>query len=119
MALLRLEPLGLDAARAAGLEALFRAELERVTGAPLLARGAAEALFEREPQLRSCAGETACLTAIGQRLGVRRVVWGNVGELGDSYVVNLKLIDAAKGVEERRLSERLRGSADDLIEAVR
>ena len=32
MALLRLEPLGLDAQRAANLDALFRAELERVAG---------------------------------------------------------------------------------------
>jgi hypothetical protein len=112
VALVRLEPLGLDAARAAGLEALFRAELERMLGAPLAPRPA-------DDLVRACSGEAACLTAIGRRLGVERVVWGNVGELGDSYVVNLKLVDVERGVEERRVAETLRGSADELIEAVR
>jgi hypothetical protein len=112
VALLRLEPLGLDAARAAGLEALFRAELERVVGEPLAPR-------PPEELTRACSGEASCLTTIGRKLGVARVVWGNVGELGDSYVVNLKLVDVARAVEERRVAETLRGSSDELIEAVR
>jgi hypothetical protein len=119
MALLRLEPLGLDAQRAANLDALFRAELERVAGGKLASRGTVEAALERDPALRNCTGAPACLSEIGRRLGVARVVWGSVGELGDSYVVNLKLVDAGRAVEIRRVSEPLRGSADDLIEAVR
>src|SRR5262249_38582783 len=44
---------------------------------------------------------------------------GNVGELGESYVVNLKLVDVDSKAEVRRISEPLRGNPDELIERVR
>jgi PEGA domain len=116
---LQLEPLGLDAERALRLEALFRAELERLSSAPLPSRSALEAVYAKEPGLRSCTGEPPCLAAVGKKLGVAAVVGGNVGALGDSYVVNLKLVDVASGTELRRVSEKLSGSSDQLIDAVR
>lgn len=119
IALVRVEPLGLDAERAARLEALFRLELERLAGAPMPSRGAVEKAIGNDAALRACTGEPECLTAIGKKLGVKQVVSGNVGELGDSYVLNLKLVDVTTGNEVRRVSEPLRGSPDELIEAMR
>src|SRR5262249_51697599 len=119
VALYRLDPLGLDAERAVRLEALFRAELERMTQRVLPNRASIDAWLARELGLRGCGGEPACLAAIGRKLGAAQVVHGNVAQLGESYVVNLKLIDSAKGTEIRRVSETLKGNADDLIEAVR
>jgi hypothetical protein len=119
LALLRLDPLGLDGERALRLEALFRAELERLRGAPLPARTTVEAALARDPTLRGCTGEPPCLAALGRALGVAQVVTGNVGALGESYVVNLKLVDVARAVELRRVSETLAGSPDQLIDAVR
>ncbi len=119
LALTHLEPLGLDAERAARLEALFRAELERLEGAPLPSGAAIDAALAADPALRGCTGQPDCLAALGRRLGVARVVAGNVGALGDSYVVNLKLVDVERAAELRRVSERLTGSPDQLIDAVR
>jgi len=116
---LRLEPLGLEAERALRLEALFRAELERLSGAPLPPRSTVEGVLVRDAGLRGCTGEPVCLAAIGKRLGVAEVVAGNVGALGDSFVVNLKLVDVEHAAEVRRVSERLSGSPDQLIDAVR
>jgi hypothetical protein len=116
---LRLEPLGLDAERAARLEVLFRLEIERLVGAPLLGPGRIERALSRDPELRGCSGETACLAAIGKKLGVDLVISGNIGELGESYVLNLKLIDVASASEVRRISEPVRGEPDELIEATR
>jgi hypothetical protein len=109
----------LDAERAARLEALFHLELERLAGAPLPSRSAVERAVANDASLRGCTGESECLTAIGKKLAVKQIVSGNVGELGDSYVLNLKLIDVATGTEVRRVSEPLRGSPDELIEAMR
>lgn len=119
LALIRVEPLGLDAERAARLEALFRLELERLAGAPLATRAAVDKAIGNDAALRGCTGEPACLSTIGKKLGVKQVVSGNVGELGDSYVLNLKLVDVTTGTEVRRVSEPLRGSPDELIEAMR
>src|SRR5215470_16139059 len=114
VALYRLDPLGLNAERALRLEALFRAELERMTKQPLPGRPAIEAVLAKDAKLRGCSGEPACLAAIGQKLGAQKIISGSVAQLGDSYVVDLKLIDADKATEIRRVSEPLRGSADDL-----
>jgi hypothetical protein len=119
IALFRVEPLGLDAERAARLEALFRLELERLHGAPLPSRVTVERSIAGDAALRGCTGEADCLTAIGKKLGVKQVVSGNVGELGDSYVLNLKLVDVETSTEVRRVSEPLRGNPDELIEAMR
>ncbi len=119
IALFRVEPLGLDADRAARLEALFRAELERLAGAPMPGRATVERTAAADAQLRGCTAETDCLTALGKKLGVKQIVSGNVGELGDSYVLNLKLVDVTTGTEVRKVSEPLRGSPDELIEATR
>jgi PEGA domain len=119
LALVRLEPLGLDAERAARLEGLFRIELERLTGGALAPLAAIDAVMAKDPKLRSCTAELGCLSAIGKKLGVAQIAAGNVGELGDSYVVNLKLVDVESQREVRRVSRPLRGNADELIDAVR
>jgi len=118
VALYRLDPLGLDAERALRLEALFRAELERMNQMPLPGRALIETVLAKDATLRGCGGEPACLGAVARRLDAQQIVAGNVAQLGDSYVVNLKLVDA-KGIEIRRVSEPLKGSADELIDAVR
>jgi hypothetical protein len=115
------DALGMDPGKVERLEALFRVELERLAGGPSPSRRElARALAKAPPALRSCSGEARCLAAIGKKLGVDLVVTGNVGELGESYVVNIKVVDAATGAELRRIaSDPLRGAPDDLIEAVR
>jgi hypothetical protein len=117
--LFRVEPLGLDAERAARLEALFRLELERLAGVPLPSRAQVERVTAGNPGLRGCTADPECLSEIGKKLGVKQMVSGNLGELGDSYVINLKLIDVESKSEVRKVSEPLRGSPDELIEAVR
>lgn len=119
VAMLRLEPLGIEPELVVRLEALFRLELERLEGAPLPTRKEVDRAMATDPALRGCTGEPKCLAAIGKQLGVKLMVSGNVGALGDSYVINLKLVEVANATEVRRVSEPLNGSPDELIEAVR
>ncbi|MFH0900386.1 MAG: PEGA domain-containing protein [Pseudomonadota bacterium] len=119
IAVFRIDPLGIDTEKAYRLEALFRHELQLLAGRSLPSPAQVERVVAKDPSLRGCTGETDCLAAIGKKLGVKLVVAGNLGELGDSYVVNLKLVDTEKRTEVRRVSEPLSGSPDELIEAVR
>lgn len=119
VALFRIDPLGLDDERAIRLEALFRLELERLLGARMPSRTLVARAVGSDARLRGCTGDPECLSLLGQKLGVRQVISGNVGELGDSYVINLKLVDVATRSEVRRIEEPLRGSPDELIEAIR
>jgi len=119
IAVLGFDALGMDDRKVARLETLFRMELERLAGAPTPSRrDIARAL--KGTRLAGCTGENPCLAAIGKRLGVELVVSGNVASLGDSYIVNIKVVNATTGVELRRIaSDPLRGNPDELIDSVR
>ena len=117
VALIGFDALGMDLERVQRLETLFLKELERLTQSPVPSRRAISKLKQR---LQRCDGGNACLAAIGRALHVDFVVAGNVAELGDAFVLNVKAVASASGEELRRLeSEPLRGQPDELIEAIR
>src|SRR5688572_17841747 len=111
----------MDAEPVARLETLFRMELERLAGHPLPTRRQIDKARSSSSRLRNCGGEDKCLAALGKKLGVDIVVTGNVAGLGDSYVLNIKAVDVAseKQFPKRIATPPLRGSPDELIEAVR
>lgn len=118
IAVWRFDALGIEPELVARLETLFRMELERLAKQPLPTRREIERVVGAE-QL-DCTGEEKCLGAIGRKLGVDVMVTGTVGAMGDSYVLNIKAVDAATGKQLTRIqSDPLRGSPDDLIEGVR
>lgn len=119
VAIFRMDSLGVDALIVARLEALLRIEVDRLVGEASPKKSQLARLLTRRPHLRNCTGELACLSEVGRLLEVGRVIAGNVGGLGDSYVVNLKLVDAQRQSEIRRIQETISGEPDQLIEAVR
>src|SRR5215831_7364621 len=79
LALIHIDPLGLDAEIVARLEALLRAELERIVGAGLPTAREVSKLVDGDPKLANCTGEPDCLAAIGRALRAQLIVVGNVG----------------------------------------
>jgi hypothetical protein len=120
IAVWRIDALGLDAERVARLDTLFRMELDRLASRPLPTRRDLDKAVAGDPALASCTGEDRCLAAIGKRLGVEVIVAGTVAAMGDSYILNIKAVDVASGSQLRRIAtEPLRGSPDELIDAIR
>ncbi len=119
LAVFRIDPLGVDPQIVARLEGLFRIELGRLADAAMPSALEVEAALRRQPGLQGCTGEVACLVRIGKLLGVEQIISGNVGGLGDSYVVNLKLVSVSESKEVRRIQEPISGTPDELIDAVR
>ena len=118
IAVWRFDALGIEPELVARLETLFRMELERLAKQPMPSRREVERAVTADQ--RECTGEEKCLGAIGKKLGVDVVVTGTVGALGDSYVLNIKAVDASTAKQLTRIqSDPLRGSPDDLIEGVR
>src|SRR5262249_20438221 len=76
-------------------------------------------LVDGDARLTNCTGEPDCLAAIGRGLRASQIVVGNVGGLGDSYVINMKIVDVHSTKELRRVSEPLHGDPDLLIEEIR
>src|SRR5262245_15371236 len=108
-ALFRLDPLGISPEIVAQLEGILRVERERTVGRELPSNAAVNQVAAQNPKLANCTASPTCLQPLAKALKVTRVVAGNVGGLADSYVVNLKLVDA-EGKELRRVSAPMRGS---------
>ena len=120
IAVLKLEALGMDEEPVNRLESLFRMELERLAGAPLPTRREIDKAISKDRQLKKCGGEDACLAKIGKKLGVDAIVSGSVAGLGDSFTINIKVVDVDSAKQLRRIaSDPLKGSPDELIDAVR
>lgn len=120
IAVMRFDALGMDGEIVARLESLFRSELDRLSTHPLPSPRVTAATIRGSRALRRCTGANACLARIGRALDVDVVVSGQVAGLGDSYILNIKVVDARSGKELQRLAtEPLRGEPDELIEAMR
>src|SRR5207245_11458827 len=51
--------------------------------------------------------------------GARQLIMGTTSQLGDSFMIDLKLIEARTGQELRRVTHPVSGAQDALIEMVR
>ena len=120
IAVWRIDALGMSDELVTRLETLFRMELDRLASRPLPTRREIERAIAGSKELRDCSGEDRCLAQVGKKVGVDVVVTGSVAALGDSYTLNVKAVDVATGKQIRRIAtDPLRGSPDELIEAVR
>jgi hypothetical protein len=117
-ALFRLDPLGIAPEIVDQLQRILRVELQRVVGRELPSERAVDEVINANPRLAACTADPTCLAPLARALKVTRVVAGNVGGLGDAYVVNLKLVDDG-GKEMRRVTATLTGSPEELIDEIR
>ena len=116
VAVLPLRALGVPPDAAAALEKTLRNEvgqLPEVTVAPAEVLAAA---LQREPD---CVARVACSAAAAAKAGAQRFVAGTVSELGDAYMVDLKLVDARSGQELKRVTHPISGRQELLIELLR
>jgi hypothetical protein len=120
IAVWRIDALGMPPELVARLETLFRMELDRLATRPLPTRRDLDKVIAGSRELTACAGEDRCVADIGKKLGVDVMVVGSVAALGDSYTLNIKAVDTATAKQIRRITtDPLRGSPDELIEAIR
>ena len=68
--------------------------------------------YEQKKQMSGCT-DTSCMVAIGGALGVDKILMGSLGKLGESYILNLKLLDIRAGKVEQLYSNRLRGGKEE------
>src|SRR2546422_1915005 len=116
VALLPLRPLGAPPDVVHALEVTLGNELSHLQEARLLpAKDIAEAL-KREPD---CEARIACAAAAASHAGARQMIVGTTSQLGDAFMIDLKLLDTRTGQELRRATHPVSGSQDGLIELVR
>ena len=102
------------------IEQILIGEMRKLLGdklylySDLLAQGT-----EVENALDECQGNKDCLAEVVGALGWDAFVVGNIAGLGESRVINIKLIDAHNGKEIRRASEKASGDESQLVTNMR
>ncbi len=74
--------------------------------------------FEKQKDMMGCT-DAACLAEIGGALGVDRIVVSQIGMVGKTYVVNIKIINIRMADTEGRVYETVKDEVDALIETIR
>lgn len=116
VALLPLRSLGVPQEIARALEATLRNELAALPEAKLAPD---EAVAKELKAELGCEERLSCAAAAASRAGAHELIVGTASQLGDVYMVDLKLVDARSGVEIRRATHPVSGAQEVLLEALR
>jgi iron complex outermembrane receptor protein len=73
--------------------------------------------IEKQKRMVGCNDEN-CAAEIGGALGIRWMVVGNVGRFGKTYLLNLKLMDVMQVQVAARVSRKIKGDEDDLLDGL-
>src|SRR5437016_10881208 len=99
VALLPLRPLGAPADVVHALEVTLRNELAQLPEARLAPAKAVADALKREP---GCEARVSCAAAGAAHAGARQLIMDTTSQLGDSFMIDLKLLEARTGQELRR-----------------
>jgi hypothetical protein len=116
VALLPLRPLGVPADVVRALEVTLRNELSALAEARLLPEKELAEALKREPD---CEAHLPCATQAAAHAGARQLIVGTASQLGDAFMIDLKLLDAHTAQELRRATHPVSGSKDALIDTLR
>src|SRR5438874_4481719 len=116
VALIPLRTLGVPADAARALQTTLRNEMTALPEARLSSEKEVAEALKREPD---CEAHIPCAIVAAAKIGARQLIVGTASQLGNAYIIDLKLLDAHGGQELRRASHTLSGSQDVLIDALR
>ncbi|MBN2695010.1 hypothetical protein JXR93_10130 [bacterium] len=73
---------------------------------------------EAQKEILGC-NEDSCMAEIGGALGVDKIVLGNVGQIGNSFIITLKLADVKNAMVENRVSKTITMDENKLVPLVK
>jgi hypothetical protein len=122
LAILPFDVVGVRPAEVAGVHRVLEAEVVRRTGVAVIDRERVAAAVRRlgPCQRRRREDRRGCATAAGRALMASHVLLGAVGGVGQTFLLQLEVVDVGRGVAQRSLEETVFGGAASLeLAAVR
>ncbi|MFB0516616.1 MAG: CsgG/HfaB family protein [Candidatus Neomarinimicrobiota bacterium] len=118
LAVLDLEGRGISAAETASLTDRLRSELVKTAEVTVVERGQMNRILtEQDFQLTGCTSDE-CAVEVGQLLGVSQMVAGSIGKLGNTYLLDIRIINVQTGAIVETMTRNYRGEIDGLIEQI-
>jgi len=114
IAVLTLEAQGVDAKLPVILTDIIIHELRHLPNTRVIGSKEIDTMqsYEQKKQFAGCS-DTSCMIAISGALGVDKLVLGSIGRLGDSYLLNIKVIDILNAVIDATFSRRIDGGKEE------
>jgi TolB-like protein len=120
VAVMSIEASGIPAQDVSTLAEVLSTELSAIGRYEVISSRDIESMLAHEGNRQALGCDTAgCFAEIGGALGADYLIAPQLSRLGELYVVNIKLIDVKRGKALRRVSERVDGDLDDVLEAIR
>jgi hypothetical protein len=116
VALLPLRPLGVPAGLVNALQISLHNELSSLPEVRLAPEKEVADQLRRETD---CDAKISCAALAASRAGARQLIMGTASQLGDAFMIDLKLVDARSAQEIRRATYPVSGSQDALIDTLR
>jgi len=107
---------GVSTPEAQMLSDRFDTEFARLGQYTIVARSRMrEELDEQQFQATDHCSSAACAVEAGQLLGVRYMVYGTIGRLGQIYLINSFMVDVETGAQGKSATSDLRGSIEEAL----
>ena len=121
VAVLELGMLGLSSAMRKNLEMLMRNSIATIEGFKLITPVDVQMALQnpKNAAVAQCGGGPECAVQVGRLVGADRVVFGTVGAMGESFSLDLRVMDVGSGKQLAREHSRIAGSRDLLIPELR
>ncbi len=121
MAVLELGALGLSSAMRKNLELLIRNSITTMGGFTVIPPVDVQIALQnpKNKVVADCGGGPECAVAAGRLVGADRVVFGTIGSIGQSFSLNLRIMDVSTGKELGRDKSSISGSRDLVIPELR
>jgi len=116
MAINKLKADGISESEALSLTNALQSEIGKTGKFQVMERAQMdEILKEQGFQQSGACDETGCAVEMGKLLAVNQIVMGNVGLVGKTYTMNVRLVDVSTGKILKDFTEYHKGSIDGLL----
>jgi len=120
IAFFQLEAQGVEPKTASIVSDMILSEMHKMRNTRVIGSKEIDAMlgYEQKKQLGGCT-DTSCMVAIGGALGVDKILLGGVGRIGNSYTLNLRLINIQTAELEKIYNKRMKGgSEEDILDII-
>jgi len=103
------------------LTEVMTSEASRAENVSVISSSDVDAMLglEKQKEILGCSDDVMCMAQIGGALGVDAILVGDVGKVGSTFVLSIKLIDTRSSKVMARTYDRVKGEPDVLIDMVR
>lgn len=110
---------GIEKSQAEVLTDAIRTEISQMNKFDIMERSEMENILKEQGfQASGACDDDACALEMGKILAVRYMILGNVGLLGKTYSISIRLVDVSTGKIVRDKSEYYKGEIDKLLTEV-